>query len=292
MSQVTISGKAVATTILVAILAIASLNCFTIVSVGEEAAVSSFGKVHEGKNLTGFNLVLPWWNVDEYKLQHQTETLDDLEVASQDKFKTNMDLAYTGNFIQDTADKNRKGTGTASKYLETHVEKRIKSCITSAGVSVENSQAFFTKVTQDFLAEETRGCVNSYLETIGGYEITAIQFSDIRLDPVVKRFMIATKERAEQEEQQNSLLQIADLKAQEVTKISAAGLLASADNKLAENNKTDAKLYAAKAEAKGNKELAASVTPELIAYIRAQRWDGVRSHTVLGNSPVINNLSN
>ena len=39
---------------------IVSLNCYTIVSTNSQASVESFGKVHDGTILEGFNLVAPW----------------------------------------------------------------------------------------------------------------------------------------------------------------------------------------------------------------------------------------
>lgn len=266
--------KLVGGVVLTFILLIVGMNSFTIVSVGSEASAESFGEVHEGKVLEGFNLVMPWWGIDEYNYQHSTATIDDFKLASQDKFKTNLDVAVTGNFIRNTADINRAGTGTAARYLATHVDKRVLSCLTKAGGDVKNSQEFFEKTTQSRLASDAIDCTNDYLQSIGGYEVTAIQFSDIRLDPIVKNFMVLTKERQEQENQQASALKIKELQAQEVEKVAAANLVASADNKAARANKTDADFYAAQKEAEANKLLAKSVTPVLIEYIEANRWNG------------------
>jgi len=47
------------------------------------------------------------------------------------------------------------------------------------------------------------------------------------------------------------------------------------------NGKADAITIEANAQAKANKELANSITPELIDYIEATRWNGDRRHTVV-----------
>ncbi len=266
---------------------IIALNSFTIVTVGSEASVESFGKVHQGKVLEGFNIVMPWWGIDEYSYQYRTATIDDFKLASQDKFKTSLDVAITGNFLRNKADDNRAGTGNANRYLATHVDKRVESCLTKAGGDVVTSQRFFDKVVQVQLANSTLDCTNLYLESIGGYVVTAIQFSDIRLDPVVKDFMILTKQRQEAEKQQESELNIKDLKAQEVEKIAAANLAASVDNKLAAANVTDAEFYAASMEAAGNKLLAKSITPNLIEYVQAQRWNGSKLTTGLSDRTTV-----
>jgi len=269
------------------LLMVLALNSFTIVSTGSEASVESFGKVHTGKVLTGFNIVAPWWGIDEYNNLLETETLEDKGIPSQDKFKTQMDISYTGHFLYGNADKIRATTGTYSQFLSTHVAKKVLSCNIGAGTRVKNSQAFFEEATQVFMTDFVLKCVNDYLtsdEVGGGFEITQVQFTDINLDPVVRKFMVTTKERQEQEAQQESALAIADLKAQEVIKVSAANLLASKDNKLAAKNISDAKRYDIEQTAAGNIELSKPVTTKLVQYIEAQRWNGARSTVVAGAS--------
>ncbi len=263
------------------ILVITAANVYTVVSVGSEASVESFGEVHEDKILEGFNFVLPWWGIDEYSHQHATTTIDDFRLASQDKFKTNIDVSVTGNFIRGSAITNRAGTGNAKRFLATHVDKRVLSCLTKAGGDVETSQAFFEKEIQVQLAESAIDCTNKYLQTIGGYEVSAIQFSDIRLDPIVKQFMVKTKERQEAENQQESELRIKDLQAQEIIKVAQANETASISNKTAAANVTDAAFYNTLKEAEANILLAKSVTPALIKYVEANRWNGSKLTTGL-----------
>lgn len=260
-----------------------SLNCFTIISTGSEASVESFGEVHENKILTGFNGVLPWWGIDEFNLLHDTNVLDDKGIPSKDKFKTNMDISYTGSFLTGKADAIRGTTGTAYQFLDTHIGRKVLSCTIKAGGTVESSQEFFSESVQISMADYVVGCVNDYVDTIGGgYEISQVQFTDIRLAREVREFMVLTKQRQEGEEQQESQLRIADLKAQEVQKVSNANKLASIDNKVASQNVSDAKFYDMKQEALGNAELQKSLSPELVRYVEAQRWDGKRSHVVAG----------
>jgi regulator of protease activity HflC (stomatin/prohibitin superfamily) len=270
--------------IVAAILTVAlALNCYTIITTNHEGSVQSFGKVHEGKVLTGFNLVAPWWSIDEYSLQHDTMSYDDLGIASQDKFKTNMDVAFTGNFLTGYADKTRSSTGSADKFLSTHVYKRVLSCLTKAGMEVEDSQAFFQKDIQIRMAESTKSCVNDYLAGVGGqFELSTVQFSDIRLDPRVAAFMLETKKRQEAETIAQSNLAIAETDAQVVVKQAAARLQAAADDKASAILKAEGLSQSKILEATGNQELSKSINGELIRYIEAQRWDGKRSQVVAG----------
>lgn len=278
-------SKSFAAIVSVAVLSLAGLvgvNCFTIPSVNHQAAATSFGEVIEGKVIEGFNIVAPWWTIDQYNNAPQTYTFDDLGIASQDKFKTNMDVAFTGAFDKGVADKTRK-LGTASSYLQTHVEKRVLSCITKAGGEVPDSQAFFEKHTQETLGSSTLACVNDYLATVGGYKLTSVQFSDIRLDPKVKEFMVQTKARQEAENQATSDLNIAEKKAQEVVKRAEADRSAAAANKDAQKLNSEARFYDIQLQAKGNLELTKSLTPELVDYTKAKNWNGVLPTHVLGD---------
>lgn len=267
------------------ILAILALNCYTIVSTNSQASVESFGQVHQGKILEGFNFVMPWWGIDEYSQQYVTKSYDDLKIASQDKFKTNMDVSFTGYFEPAYADKIRGTSGTAAQFLGTHVDKRVLSCQTKAGLTVETSQAFFDKVIQVKMSDFTLNCVNDYIMTIGGgYTLVTVQYSDIRLDPIVRGFMVETKKRQEGENQALSDLQIADTNAQKLVKTSAAKLLSAANDKKAAALAAEAVAYAMAQEAAGNAKLAKSVTPALTAYMKAKAWNGVLPTHSLGSN--------
>jgi len=269
-------------------------NCYTIVNTNHEASVESFGEVKKGEILTGFNWVAPWWGIDEYSTEHEIMSYEDLGVASQDKFKTNMDVSFTGSFKYGYADKTRASSGDANRFLETHVYKRILSCLTKAGAEVPNSQAFFNKEIQVGLSNSTINCVNSYLDGVGGqYVISTVQFSDIRLDKRVQSFMVETKKRQEQENQATSDLHIAEINAQKVVKQSKAKLDAADNNKqsailLAEGAK-QANILEAEGisaslilEAEGNTKLNKSITDELTEYVKAKRWDGKLPTTMAG----------
>jgi regulator of protease activity HflC (stomatin/prohibitin superfamily) len=274
--KMAVSGVLAVVSLLVAI------NSFTVVSVGEEAAVSSFGEVHTDKNYTGFNLVAFWWDIDSYNLQHQTYSMDDVAVASKDKFKTSMDVAFTGAFVSGFAAQSRENTGQESRYLTTHVNKRVGSCLTKAGGEVLNSQAFFDKTTQESMAVSVLDCVNTYLTDVGGYKLSVVQFSDIRLDPVVKKFMVKTKQRQEEETQADSELAIAETLAQKIVKTSEANLLAAENDKQSAVLKAEGVKESMVLEAEGNVELNKSITNGLVLYVEAKRWDGKRSQVVAG----------
>lgn len=66
------------------------------VPVGEEAAVSSWGEVQLGTIAKGSGFKWPTETYDNYNLQTRTWKHAQEGIASQDNFKTKMDIIYTG----------------------------------------------------------------------------------------------------------------------------------------------------------------------------------------------------
>lgn len=263
--------------------ALIALNSWTIVPAGEEGVSSSFGEVHQ-EPLYGFNWVPFWWDIDEFSNQYQTLTWDDVGIPSQDKFKTNMDISYTGRFIRGQGPIIRNSTGKAELYLNTHVNKKILSCAIKAGGTVEKSQRFFDEDVQKMMALYVADCTNEYIQTEAdnGFEVTEVQFTDIRLDPQVRQFMVKTKEREEGERQQESLTRAAKERAKIIEQDAEARDKAAAFDRDARMKAADAALYEKQMEAKGNRELAKSITSELVEYTKAKRWNGQMPSTVAG----------
>jgi len=282
------SGKLIGLGLVVVLSAVTALNCFTIISVGAEASVASFGEVHKNKNLTGFNWVLPHWDIDEFSGLLETNEYSDVGIPSQDKFKTSMDIVFTGKFLKGSADVIRATTGTESEFLDNHIYKRVLSCGILAGGAVLNSQAFYSDTVQMDMSNSIRDCVNDYVASIGGgYELTSVTFKDINLDTRVVDFMVKTKDRQQAEETQQSEFNIAALKSAEKTKIAEENAKASVFAKAAAKNVSDSKFYDITKQAEGNIKLAKSTTPELNDYIKAQRWDGkLPTHQLGTNSSV------
>lgn len=257
------------------------------VPVGEEAAVSSWGKVKIGEIKTGANFKAPWETYDSYNLQSRTFRITNAGIAAQDKFKNGMTVEYTGRFLRGSADKIRSTTGTADIFLNTHVHPTVRSCMVKAGLAQETSQDFFAETAQVEMAEYVMACTNEYLSSAkvgGGYEVAKVQFSDINLDARVEKFMVKTKERLEAEEQQNSDARIAESKAREKIAQYEADAEAAKFRSVERKEIADAKFYENKRQAEANLELGKSITPELIEYIRANRWDGKYPGVMTGSA--------
>jgi len=276
--------------LVVAALALVAWNSWTICSVGSECTATSFGTVVK-ENMVGFNLVPFWYNIDEYDIKDNTWTFDNMGVPSQDNFKTGMDVSFTGHFEEGANGHIRRTVGNENRYLNTHVKKQMRSCVIGAGGTVELSQEFFKDVVQRAMSDAAIACINKYQESkdvanagVPNFVVTAVQFADINLATTVKKMIIGTKERQEKEKHAASALEIADKKAQEKTKVSAAVKLAAVDYKAAAISKAEGLKEAAELEAEGNKKLAASVTPALVQYVRAKAWNGQYPTHMLGDN--------
>lgn len=257
------------------------------VPVGEEAAVSSWGKVNMGEVVTGSSFKAPWSTYDYYNLQSRTYSLKGVGIAAQDKFKNSMNIDYTGRFLPGFAAKIRSSTGTANRFLNTHVHKSILSCTVKAGVTIATSQDFYQETVQRDMADYVQSCITEYLNSEnvgGGYEITKVQFSDVILDSRVEKFMVQTKARLEAEEQQISDARISASKANEIVAKSNSLALAAAHKATERRLLADARFYEIRKESEGNILLSKSVTKELSDYIRAQKWDGKYPGVMTGGS--------
>jgi regulator of protease activity HflC (stomatin/prohibitin superfamily) len=251
-------------------------NSFTTVGVGKEKAGALFGQVYDKPLPSGWYFVNPLASFETYDLQAMTEHFDDIGMPAQDKLKTVMDMSVTGNFIAGKTTHARTETGSAVGFMNTHYFNRIRAIAIEVGKQqAVLSEAYFDADTLGVVEDMIIAKVNDELNP-KGYMITAVKFSDIRLPKVVKDAVEKTKKRDQEVEEQSAKLEIADLLAQEKTKIAEAAD-ASAEFE------ASAIMKIATAQADANKLLNRSLTAELIEYRRIEKWNGVRSTHVLGD---------
>jgi regulator of protease activity HflC (stomatin/prohibitin superfamily) len=111
---------------------------------------------------------------------------------------------------------------------------------------------------------------------------------DIDLPDVVKQAVIATKERQEAIEKEKAQLRVIEQQSMQQIVQAESKAKAAEQNAIAIKTMADAEAYRILAEAKatadGNKEIAKSLTREVIDYKQAERWDGKLPTTSLGNA--------
>ncbi len=231
--------------------------CIATVPTGYTGILTTFGKVEDRTLPSGVNVIAPWQKV--VKMDNRTQKVQ-IQTAAFSSDIQQVDIQLSVNFCidQNTAQILYRTVGV--HYYENVMYPRI----------VENTKAVFSQYSAedliahrsslaDAIAETTAADMEQYGITIVSIAIEDVDFTDAFTDAV----------EAKQVAQQNKL------KAQTEAEQRVIEAEAAANVKRVQ---ADAEAYEvlarAEAEAKANQMIAESITPELINYDYAQRWDG------------------
>ena len=281
MNNIKYAGTAVAALILLLIV----FNAYTTVEAGHNKVATLFGKVRPKPYPEGFHIVNPLLKFVSFDLRQLTYTWDRVQVPSQDKLKTSMDISVTFQLQADKTPQILQETGQLKDVVEKHVTPKVRSLLREAGKTVAQSQDFYQDAVQQALQLYMEEGLKEYLEP-KGVIVRAVLFRDITLPEVVTLAVIQTKERQEQLEREKAQLKIVEQQAQqEVKKAEAREMAAKADAN-AKRTQADAEAYRiakeAEAQANANLLLAKSVTAELIRYNAVGKWNGAYPRTFMG----------
>lgn len=270
------------------------------VPAGHAKVKTTFGKVSEDAPLAeGFHFVNPLASFTTYSLQDQAYELENVSVPSQDKFKSSVGITVMYKFDKDFLAKIRQDAGDEEAAVHKYMRQKLLSVVREFGKSVPTAQDLFKADVQNRLQVEIQREVSEYAGRYG-LIVGDVFIQDITLDPTIQEQVKQVKIREEQVNREKAQLQIVEQQslrqvkeAESRAKAAEQDALArrhSSDAKLYEaKNAADAQLYAAQAEAKANKELAASVTADLLKLkeaearlITAEKWQGGVPETVIG----------
>ena len=259
-------------------------NMYTIVPAGHNKVADLFGDVRPVAYTEGFHLVNPLLSFTKYDLRNTTYTWDEIEVPSQDKLKSTMDVSVTFRVLGEFTPSLKQETGTLSAVESKYITPKVRSLMREAGKSVKKSQDFFLDETQTHLQDFMLVGLSEYLAP-KGIIIEAVLFRDITLPEVVTTAVIKTKERQEMLEREKAQLQIAEQEAQQQVKQAEAREDAAVADANAKRTLADAAAYEvlalAEAQAAANTKLSRSVTRNLIDYNSIQKWNGAYPSTLL-----------
>lgn len=270
----------------VLLLALTTGSCFvTTVPPGHNQVASLFGEVRPEPYDEGLHFVNPLLSFTAFDLREQTFTWDKVEVPSQDKLKTTMDVSVTFRIVGAETPVILQTTGNLEDVVEKHVTPKVRSLLREAGKSVEQSQDFFLETVQQQLQTYMEAGLTDYLES-KGVEVKAVLFRDITLPTVVRDAVVQTKERQEQLEREKAQLRIVEQQAQQVVKKAEAREQAAIAEASAKRTQADAEAYRIRSEAEArseaNAKLAGSITPALVRYNEVERWNGAYPATLVG----------
>jgi regulator of protease activity HflC (stomatin/prohibitin superfamily) len=243
-----------------------------------------FGDVQSEPFTEGFHIVNPLLEFTVFDLRQLTYTWEKVEVPSQDKLKTSMDVSVTFRLDGKRTPRILQETGNLDDVVAKHVTPKVRSLLREAGKTVAQSQDFYLDEVQLILQNYMEQGLKEYLEP-KGVIVEAVLFRDITLPQVVTSAVIQTKERQEQLEREKAQLKIVEQQAQQQVKQAEAREQAAISDANAKRTQADAEAYRilkeAEAQAQANTVLSRSITNELIQYNSIQRWNGKYPSTLL-----------
>ncbi len=264
------------------------LNSYTTIAPGHNKVATLFGEVQEDALTEGLHIVNPLLKFYTYDLRVKTETWTKVQVPSQDKLKTSMDISVTFRIDPNYTVAMLKETGNLNDVITKLLTPKVRSLLREAGKTVAKSQDFYLDTTQQELQIYMESGLTDYMSR-KGILVEAVLFRDITLPQVVTSAVIQTKERQEQLEREKAQLRIVEQQAQQQVKQAEAREQAAKSDANAKRTLADAEAYQigklAEAQAKANTVLAKSVTKSLIEYNAIAKWNGQYPQTLMGGGP-------
>ena len=264
------------------------MNSYTTVSPGYNKVAALFGEVKDQPLDEGFHIVNPLLKFYTYDLRVHTETWEKVQVPSQDKLKTSMDISVTFRINPPHTPTMLKETGGLNDVIVKLLTPKVRSLLREAGKTVAKSQDFYLDTTQRDMQAFMEDGLTDYMFN-KGITVEAVLFRDITLPQVVTSAVIQTKERQEQLEREKAQLRIVEQQAQQQVKQAEAREQAAKSDANAKRTLADAEAYQieklADSQAKANTVLAKSVTPSLIKYNAISKWNGAYPQTLMGGGP-------
>lgn len=267
------------------------LSAFLVVAPGTNQVKTVFGSVDPKPLEAGVHLVNPLADFVEYDLRQQTTTLDDVTLQTQDRLSSMVDISVTLSAKAPTTPTMYIDSGTLLQAMDKHVTPALRSIIREVGRTVPEAQQLVNADVQSRVQDEIENKLNEYLSD-KGFIVHAVMLRDIELPQEVKQAVIQSVQRKEQIEREKAQLKIVEQQAQQQVVQAQAAEQAAIATANAVRTKADAEAYRilteAKATADGNKEIAKSLTNDLVNYTEATKWNGVLPSTALtGAMPIL-----
>jgi len=263
-------------------------NSYTTVAPGHNKVASLFGSVQPNPLPEGIHLVNPLLKFHKYDLRVHTETWQQVQVPSQDKLKTSMDISVTFRVVPGFTPRMLKETGSLDDVVVILLTPKVRSLLREAGKTVAKSQDLYLDTTQRDLQAFMEDGLMDYMSA-KGILVEAVLFRDITLPQVVTSAVIQTKERQEQLEREKAQLRIVEQQAQQQVKQAEAREQAAVSDANAQRTLADAEAYQieklADAQSIANTVLAKSITAPLIEYNSIAKWNGEYPQTLMGGGP-------
>lgn len=264
-------------------------NSYTIVQDGTVKTQTFMGKVSPKPVLPGFHLVNPLADFEVFNTKDIAMKFDKLQVPSQDKFKSTVDMTVMLQFDGSKAPINRINAGSQDQALDKYVTEKLLSTVREFGKSVPKAQDLYNAEVQSQLQIAIQQEVEEYARPYG-YTVKQVFLQDIDLPEAIKKQVENTKIREEQVNAEKAELARKEQIAQQAVVQAIADKEARSNAAQANERDADARLYAAKKEAEANAVLQRTITPEMIRWKEldvqqtiAEKYQGGVPQTVMGS---------
>lgn len=266
-------------------------SCLSTVPTGHTGILATFGKVEDVSLPNGVNVHAPWQNVITMSNKEQKDSGKGV-AFSKDIQEVSYSYTIQHMLQPGAAPALYKNVGT--EYFDIVVSPAINAIIKTY-IGKANAESMI--VNREAITDD----VNREAALIGekyGLSLTVIidnfDFTDVFTNAVEAK-QVAEQEKLRAQTEQEKLTMEAEQKAarDKIQAESAAAISkinAEADLEVQKIN-ADAAEYAGQKEAAVNQAIAASLTPELVAYYEIMQWNGQLPTTIVGESdalPVIN----
>ncbi|QDH49091.1 prohibitin family protein [Pantoea phage Phynn] len=278
-------------TVVAAVVAAAIIvpNMFTVVSDGTVKTQTFLGKVSPEPVMPGMHLVNPFASFDTFSTKDIAMKFEKLQVPSQDKFKSQVDMTVMLQFDGKKAPVNRINAGDQDQALNKYVTEKLLSTVREFGKAVPKAQDLFKAEIQQQLQVAIQQEVEEYARPYG-YTVKQVFLQDIELPEVIKKQVENTKIREEQVNAAQADLDRVAKESQQQVKQAEAQRESRANLAQANERDADARLYAAKKEAEANRALQSTITQEMITWkkldvemLYAKEYKGGVPNTVVGS---------
>lgn len=268
-------GRIVTCAIALLLIIILALSSIVIIKAGHTGVVSTFGKVSENVLQEGLNIKAPWQKVTKMdnrivKLEVSTEAFSsDLQTVS-----VNLAVGYR----VDPSKSHYIIKNIGKKYEDVLITPAVHEVMKSivARYTAEKSIANRNEISQALLNELGNKLISSGIY-ISDINIIDFDFSDTYINAIeAKQVAEQELQKARTQQEQLTMEQEAKAKRQKIeaeAEAEVARIEAEAAAEVTRIN-ADAIAYAGQKEAEANKEIAASLTAELVEYKKIEQWNG------------------
>ena len=282
-------GSLVAMGVAIAAVGIALIvcSCLSTVPTGHTGILTTFGKVEDVSLPNGVNVHAPWQNVITMSNKEQKDSGKGV-AFSKDIQEVSYSYTIQHMLQPGAAPTLYKNVGT--EYFDIVVSPAINAVIKTY-IGKANAESLI--INREAITDD----VNREAAIIGeryGLNLTVIidnfDFTDVFTNAVEAK-QVAEQEKLRAQTEQEKLTMEAEQKAAR-DKIEAeaaaaiAKINAEADLEVQKIN-ADAAEYAGQKEAAVNQAIAASLTPELVAYYEIMQWNGQLPSTIVGENDAL-----